>query len=53
MGYRDLAALAAEARKKGMTYGQLVAETTPQQQAKIVKEYWKKQEQEKKAEKGK
>lgn len=48
MAYNDLAALAVEARKRDMTYGQLVAETTQQEWEKIVKAYWKQRGREKK-----
>lgn len=39
---QELTALAAEARRRGITYGQLVASTTEHQRQKIIERYRKK-----------
>ncbi len=36
---RELTALAAEARRRGITYGQLVASTTEHQRQEIIERY--------------
>lgn len=53
MGYNDLVALAAEAQRRHITYGQLVAETTPKQRAWIVKRYQMKLDKQKEKRTGK
>lgn len=47
-GIQRLGGPGSRGRKRDMTYGQLVAETTQQEREKIVKAYWKQRGREKK-----